>query len=69
VEGLDETHFDVVASHLVAALQSLNVPQPLIDEVVGVVAPLRAVFARNAEEQKAKAAAAEVHSAAPAGSA
>lgn len=68
-EGLDETHFDVVAEHLVGALRSLDVPQALIDEVVAVVAPLRAVFERNAAEHKAKLAAAEdaaAHGATPA---
>ena len=34
-------HFDRVAGHLVATLQSLGVAQPLIDEVVAGVAPLK----------------------------
>ena len=57
--GLDETHFDGVARHLVRALSELHVPKPLIDEVVSVVAPLRAVFERNAAEHRAKLAAAK----------
>ena len=54
-DGLDETHFDVVAKHLVAALASLNVPQPLIDEVVGRV--VRASFQQAAAEYRAAQAA------------
>ena len=33
-------HFDLVAGHLVATLQSMGVPKRLIEEVVAVVAPL-----------------------------
>mmetsp|Transcript_1537 Transcript_1537/g.1963 ORF Transcript_1537/g.1963 Transcript_1537/m.1963 type:complete len:132 (+) Transcript_1537:58-453(+) len=47
-KGLNETHFDMVAGHLIGALQHLGVPQPLIDEAIGVVAPLRPVFEDNA---------------------
>lgn len=43
-KGLNETHFDIVATHLVETLQSLGVAQGLIDEVVTVVGPLRGVF-------------------------
>ena len=57
-EGLDASHFDVVAGHLVRALKVLNVPQPLIDEAVSKVAPLREVFHRDAEAFKAKSGAA-----------
>jgi hemoglobin len=42
--GVNETHFDRVAAHFVAALQELNVPPLLIDEAVAVIAPLRTVF-------------------------
>lgn len=56
-EGLDETHFDVVAGHLVRALTALKVPQPLIEEAVAQVAPLRGVFQRDAEAFKATSAA------------
>ena len=55
-EGLDASHFDVVAGHLVRALKELKVPQALIDEAVSKVAPLRDVFHRDAEAQKAKSA-------------
>jgi hemoglobin len=47
-KGLNETHFDLVAGHLVATLQQLNVPEPLIAEVVGIVGPLRSAFADEA---------------------
>jgi hemoglobin len=42
--GLNETHFDAVAGHVVDSLKSLTVPDDLIDEVVGVVMPLRPIF-------------------------
>jgi hemoglobin len=42
--GLNETHFDSVAGHIVDSLKSLAVPDDLIEEVVGVVAPLRPLF-------------------------
>jgi hemoglobin len=34
--NLTEAHFNAVAGHLVSTLQELNVPPPLIDEVVAV---------------------------------
>lgn len=40
--GLDDSHFDGVANHLVATLRELGIAQPLIDEVVAVVGPTRA---------------------------
>lgn len=42
--GLDESHFDKVATHFVETLQHLGVAQSLIDEAVSVIAPLRVVF-------------------------
>jgi hemoglobin len=48
--GLNETHFDTVAGHLVATLKGLQVPDALVDEVVGVVAPLRPVFENGKKE-------------------
>ena len=50
--GLDGSHFDLVAGHLVAALQQLNVPENLIAEVVAIVGPLRGIFADEAERIK-----------------
>jgi hemoglobin len=48
--GLNETHFDKVASHLVATLQGLQVSESLIDEIVSVIAPLRSVFETGKKE-------------------
>jgi hemoglobin len=39
--GLNDTHFDIVAGHLVSTLNDFKVPQNLIDEVVGAVSGLR----------------------------
>ena len=33
---ITEAHFNSVANHLVRSLEELNVPQPLIDEVVNI---------------------------------
>ena len=49
-KGLNETHFDLVAGHLVASLEHLQVAKPLIEEVVSVVGPLRSVFEENAKK-------------------
>jgi hemoglobin len=51
-QGLNGLHFDLVAGHLVAALQQLDVPENLIGEVVAIVGPLRAVFADEADRIK-----------------
>jgi hemoglobin len=48
-EGLNGTHFDLVAGHLVATLQQMNVSESLIGEVVSIVGPLRPVFADEAD--------------------
>lgn len=50
--GLTEEHFDIVAGHFVATLKHLGVGQAEIDEAVGVIAPLRPVFAQAAIEAK-----------------
>ena len=42
--GLNETHFDMVAGHLVETLKGLQVKADLIDEIIAVIAPLRSVF-------------------------
>ena len=49
-KGLNADHFDLVAGHLVAALKQLKVPDDLVDEVVGIVGPLRGVFEEAAEK-------------------
>jgi len=46
--GLNETHFDTVATVLVGTLKTLGVQEQLIKEVVSVVAPLRVTFEDNA---------------------
>ena len=48
-QGLNGQHFDVVAGHLVASLQQLDVPKHLIDEVVEIVGPLRVIFSEEAD--------------------
>jgi hypothetical protein len=54
-EGLTEEHFDIVAAHFIDTLNHLGVKQAEIDEAVGVIAPLRQVFEREAiEAQKRK---------------
>jgi hemoglobin len=53
-KGLDETHFDAVATHFVGALVHLDVPQELIDQAVGVVGPLRPIFEEGARAHKEK---------------
>jgi hemoglobin len=37
MQGIEKIIFTAVAGHLVATLEELNVPKPLIDEVVAVV--------------------------------
>ena len=57
-KGLNEKHFDKVASHLVESLFALGISRPLVDEVVSVVSPLREVFkeaARKHREESTKA--------------
>lgn len=48
-QGLDETHFDIVAGHFSDTLSELGVAPDVKAEAVGVVATLRPIF------EKAKA--------------
>jgi hemoglobin len=48
-QGLNASHFDLVAGHLVASLQHLQVSPTLIDEVVATVLPLRTAFEKGAD--------------------
>jgi hemoglobin len=48
--GLNESHFDMVAGHLVSTLEELQVRTALIDEVVARIAPLRSVFEQGAKQ-------------------
>jgi len=55
MDGLNEKHFDIVASHFVATLNHLGVKQPEVDDAVAVIAPLRPLFVASAiEAQKEK---------------
>jgi hemoglobin len=47
--GLNETHFDVVVGHFLAACAFHNVSQGLMDEATAIIAPLRVVFAEGAK--------------------
>ena len=40
--GLNGDHFNAVAENLTATLKELKVPQPLIDQVIGIAAGARA---------------------------
>jgi hemoglobin len=50
--GLNETHFDVIASNLVETMQELGVASNVIDEAIAVVAPLRSIFEEQAAKQR-----------------
>ncbi len=39
--GLNDRHFDLVATHLKSAMQELNVPADLIDEALAIVGSTR----------------------------
>ena len=47
-KGLNEMHFDLVATHFVQTLQYLRISADLVEEVVGIVGPLRAAFEQGA---------------------
>lgn len=38
--GIAQKHFDLVAGHLVAALGAVGVPDEIIDQIIGLIAPL-----------------------------
>ena len=48
-DGLNETHFDLVAGCLVSTLHSFQVGQGLVKEIVSVILPFRAVFEYGAK--------------------
>jgi truncated hemoglobin YjbI len=48
--GLGGKEFDLVAGHLVKALNELNVPQDIITDVIEVVGPLRPIFVSGYEK-------------------
>mmetsp|Transcript_8531 Transcript_8531/g.14155 ORF Transcript_8531/g.14155 Transcript_8531/m.14155 type:complete len:197 (+) Transcript_8531:90-680(+) len=57
LQGLDENHFDLVAGHLVESMKALNVPEDILNDVVTVVLPLRAIFEEEARHARESAAA------------
>jgi len=38
--GIEQKHFDLVAGHLVAALDAAGVPYEIIDQIAGLIIPL-----------------------------
>lgn len=50
--GLDEDHFDMVATHLVGSLTTVGAAQDHIDEAVAILSPLRGVFERAATKNQ-----------------
>ena len=38
--GIEQKHFDLVAGHLVAALDAAGVPYEIIDQIAGLITPL-----------------------------
>jgi hypothetical protein len=48
--GLNEKHFDVIATNLVETMQELGVAADVIDDAVAVVGPLRSVFEEQANK-------------------
>lgn len=58
-QGLNESHFDMVAKHFTDTLEEMNVDPELVKEALEVVMPLRKIFqegARQAKERKEAAA-------------
>lgn len=53
-QGLNETHFDSVAVHLVEAMKAHALTEAQINEAVGIVAPLRDIFEQGAKEEQEK---------------
>jgi hemoglobin-like flavoprotein len=47
--GLNEEHFDVVASNLMETMQELGVASDVIDDAIAVIAPLRSTFEDQAK--------------------
>lgn len=54
-KGLNETHFDLVAGHLVATLKEMWVEHKVIDDVVKLLVPFRSVFDANGRQEKIQA--------------
>lgn len=54
VNGLNESHFNAVAGHLVASLEELLVPQELIDEIVAIALSVKDEVLAGPEIEKEK---------------
>jgi methyl-accepting chemotaxis protein len=52
--GIEARHFDLVAGHLAATLQSMKVPKALINEVISVVATLKPEIVAKSEDKSPK---------------
>ncbi len=50
-KGLNETHFDMVAGHLVSSLKELGIPEDIVQDIVQVVVPLRQIFESEAQDR------------------
>jgi hemoglobin len=48
-QGLNETHFDLVAMHFGDTLRHLKIDPDLVDEAIGVISPLRDIFVEGAK--------------------
>ena len=52
MKGLNETHFDLVVEHLIAALKQMWVEQEEIDEIIEILGPFRDVFVKTAKSEQ-----------------
>jgi hypothetical protein len=51
-DGLSEYHFDLVTEHFTATLNEMKVEPQLIQEAVEVMAPVRNIFVKGAEQAR-----------------
>ena len=58
-EGLNESHFDIVAKHFTDTLEEMKVDPDLIKEALDVVMPLREIFREGGLQARERKAAAE----------
>ncbi len=50
--GLNETHFDMVAGHLVESMKDISLPEDIINDIVAAVVPLRSIFEDEAKKRQ-----------------
>lgn len=62
-KGLNETHFDLVAGHLIDTMVHFEVSQDLINEAVAIVSPLRSSFEEGSKLYNRKSDSASISSA------